>query len=56
MFCSKMHNFDSTLQIFTRCIEQVFRHLHINYLSDQMILKGLHKMHKIINILEFDKF
>ena len=44
MFCSKMHNFDLILKIFRGCIEQAFRHPHVKYLSDEMILKFLHKL------------
>ena len=39
MFCSKMQNFALILKIFVGYIEWAFRHPHVNYLSDWMILK-----------------
>ena len=54
MFCSNMHNFDLISKIFTGFIEQTFRHLHVKYLSNEMILKFSHKL-AVIDILEFDK-
>ena len=53
MFCSKMHNFDLNLKIYTGFIEQAFKHPHVKYLSNQMILKFDINYHIIIYILEF---
>ena len=50
-----MHNFDLILKLFTGCIEWAFRHLHVKYISEWMILKFLHKLAKITVILKFDK-
>ena len=44
LFHSKMHNFCSFEKIFTGCIEWAFKHPHIKYLSDQIILKFVHKL------------
>ena len=44
MFCSEMHNFFSVEKIFAGFIEQAFRHPHVKYLSDWMILKFLYKV------------
>ena len=53
MFCSKLHNSWPIFKIFTGCMEWTFRHPHMKYLSNQVILKFLHKF---TNILEFNKF
>ena len=39
-----MHNFCLIGKIFTGYIAWAFRHLHVKYLSDQMILKCYHKL------------
>ena len=52
MIHSKMHNFCSIEKIFTGYVEWAFRHLHVKYLSDWMILKFLHKL----ALLNFDNF
>ena len=44
MFCSKMYNFDLISKLFTGCIEWAFRHLHVKYLIDWMILNLSHKL------------
>ena len=44
MFCSKINNFHSILKLFTGYVELAFRHLHVKYLSNWMILKFLDKL------------
>ena len=53
MIHSKIHNLCLIEQIFTGCKEQAGRYSQVKYLSNQMILKFLHKFDIITKILEF---
>ena len=43
-FALKYTIFDYIAKIFTGYVEQAYRHLHVKYLSDLMILKFSHKL------------